>query len=650
MTFLRIEGITKCYQSAKVLKEINLSFNLGEFVAILGPSGCGKSTLLNIIGLIDKPTSGRIYINDICVKSRKSSKYRYDYFGFIYQNYHLIPYYNSFQNIHSSCLFKKIDKEAFTNLLTTLNLVGKEKSYPAELSGGEQQRVAIARALITSPKIILADEPTGALDSKNALQVMNLLKTNSSNRLIIMVTHNEEIALQYATRIIRIEDGSIIEDTSLQAVNSIGYAEPSINYHGLNITESIRHTITSYKKRSKGPLGILIIAALSFFAILLTFGITNGANTYLAYMLQARLDSHYVDIEYYEKEICTNIPEDFYVYLSNNNINYFKTINLDFLMDNYFSSSFTQKDYLDFYFDISIIDFTLLTSNTKSILSPELDNTNAIINKQFYDKTNNQNDIVVDESTYIMNYLIDANWVFPIAGVIDDGGLYNTPKIYLDYNYIKSLFSDEFIQMFFFSQSEIIIPTRLMISSDFNCFYELISSKENIFYKLDPLKAVKEHYFLYDTSTAILRNSLSSLIDSFKLILISATAMIFISTLGLLSLVLTYILKERCQEIAILKSFGASNNDLITISFTESLILMLPGLLLGGVITFVASEVIYEISPKLLNQNWRFHLLSLDGSGIISVVFALVVAAILSTSIAMHNIKRESIKDVLNDV
>lgn len=222
MEILKVENLDKSYGKgeAKVdaLKNINLSINKGEFVAIVGPSGSGKSTLLHLIGGVDKPTKGKVYINNVDIYSLKEkdlSIFRRRNVGLIYQFYNLIPVLSAKENILLPAELdnRKIDKEYLDDLLKTLGLKERENHLPNELSGGQQQRTSIGRALINRPAVILADEPTGNLDSKNSKEVLELLKLSVKkyNQTLIMITHDSNIALQ-ADRVITIEDGIIKSD------------------------------------------------------------------------------------------------------------------------------------------------------------------------------------------------------------------------------------------------------------------------------------------------------------------------------------------------------------------------------------------------------------------------------------------------------
>lgn len=229
MEVLRTENLCKIYgeEDTKVLAldKINLTVKKGEFVVILGSSGSGKSTLLHILGGVDTKTAGNVFINNqdyFSMNDTEQTKFRRTNIGLIYQFYNLIPTLNVRENILLPLLLdnRKKDEKYLNELLHLLNLEKRVTHIPSELSGGEQQRVSIARALITKPSIILADEPTGNLDSKNSREIMEILKKANQDyeQTIIMVTHDLELA-KYASRIITLEDGRIIQDEEIQHDN-----------------------------------------------------------------------------------------------------------------------------------------------------------------------------------------------------------------------------------------------------------------------------------------------------------------------------------------------------------------------------------------------------------------------------------------------
>ena len=222
MEILRVENLTKVYgkgeNEVRALDGVSFSVEKGEFVAVIGPSGSGKSTLLHILGGVDRPTSGRVLMDGKDVYAQNEEQlaiFRRRQVGLIYQFYNLIPVLNVTENITLPVLMdgQKVNRDRLKELITTLKLDGRENHLPNQLSGGQQQRVSIGRALMNAPAVVLADEPTGNLDSKNSKEIVDLLKVSNEKygQTLIVITHDESIALQ-ADRIISIDDGKITRD------------------------------------------------------------------------------------------------------------------------------------------------------------------------------------------------------------------------------------------------------------------------------------------------------------------------------------------------------------------------------------------------------------------------------------------------------
>ena len=222
MEILRVENLTKIYgkgeNEVRALDDVSFSVNKGEFIAVIGPSGSGKSTLLHILGGVDRPTSGRVLMDGKNVYAQNEEQlaiFRRRQVGLIYQFYNLIPVLNVTENITLPVLMdgQRVNSDRLKELITTLKLDGRENHLPNQLSGGQQQRVSIGRALMNAPAVVLADEPTGNLDSKNSNEIVDLLKISNEKygQTLIVITHDESIALQ-ADRIISIDDGKITRD------------------------------------------------------------------------------------------------------------------------------------------------------------------------------------------------------------------------------------------------------------------------------------------------------------------------------------------------------------------------------------------------------------------------------------------------------
>lgn len=234
-SFIKTQSVSRVYSSDEIrtiaLNNINLEIKKGEFVAIMGPSGCGKTTLLNILGLIDNPTFGNYYFmgNNMAVLPNKEiSKIRKENIGFIFQSFNLIDELTVFENVELPLIYLKYSyesrKKRVEEVLDQMNMIHRRNHFPSQLSGGQQQRVAISRAVIAQPLLLLADEPTGNLDSVNGEEVMNMLTDlNQNGTTIIIVTHSQRDA-EFSQRIIRLFDGKIIHEN----INPANYGKPQI--------------------------------------------------------------------------------------------------------------------------------------------------------------------------------------------------------------------------------------------------------------------------------------------------------------------------------------------------------------------------------------------------------------------------------------
>ena len=346
---LEIRNITKIYQN-KVLDNISINFRKNEFVSILGPSGSGKTTLLNIIGGLDKYNSGDIIVNGKSTKKfndKSWNSYRSNYVGFIFQNYNLINHISVYKNIEL-VLDIASRKNKKSKVMKYLKMVGLEKYANRkvnELSGGQMQRVAIARALVNNPDIILADEPTGALDSKTSIEIIKIIKKISKSKLVIMVTHNKDLAKKYSDRIISLKDGKVINDTNplynIYTKDILKLKKTKMNYRTAillsinNIRTKRSRTIITSLASSIGIIGIALILAisngfkkqlngyekstLSMFPITITNKYVSGKNNRVNKKEYSKAKKLYL----YEKNynIHSNQINDSYVKYISNNIN-----------------------------------------------------------------------------------------------------------------------------------------------------------------------------------------------------------------------------------------------------------------------------------------------------------------------------------------
>ena len=298
---LELKHITKIYNSGeeenRVLNDVSIRFGEHEFVSILGASGSGKTTLLNIIGGLDSYDEGDMIVDGTSTKSFKDKdwdSYRNGTIGFIFQNYQLISHLSVLENVKIALSISGLsNKESQERAVVALKDVGLEQHIykkPNQLSGGQMQRVAIARALVTNPKIILADEPTGALDSSTSIQIMKLIKKISQGKLVIMVTHNPELAENCSSRIVRLSDGKIIEDTApnLQIDSNKGY---KLGKTSMSFARAISSSFKNLLTKKVRSILTIFAASIGIIGIASVLAISSGMNGYIKSMQEDTLST-----------------------------------------------------------------------------------------------------------------------------------------------------------------------------------------------------------------------------------------------------------------------------------------------------------------------------------------------------------------------
>lgn len=293
---LQIKSISKRYKTGdfvqQALDKVSLNLRDSEFVAILGPSGSGKTTLLNIIGGLDRYDDGDLVINGISTrqyKDRDWDSYRNHTIGFVFQSYNLIPHQTILSNVELALTISGIGKadrrERARKALEKVGLGEHINKKPNQLSGGQMQRVAIARALVNDPDIVLADEPTGALDSDTSVQIMNLLKDVAKDRLVVMVTHNPELAEQYATRIVNLRDGVIRSDSDPFVVDETA-EQPAVyktmGRASMSFATSLALSFNNLKTKKARTLLTSFAGSIGIIGIALILSVSTGVNTYIS--------------------------------------------------------------------------------------------------------------------------------------------------------------------------------------------------------------------------------------------------------------------------------------------------------------------------------------------------------------------------------
>ncbi len=305
---LQLKDICKKYITGDLeqtaLDHVSLSLRDNEFVAILGPSGSGKTTMLNIIGGLDRYDSGDLIINDISTKKYKDrdwDSYRNHTVGFVFQSYNLIPHQTILSNVELALTISGVSgserKRRAQEALEKVGLGDQVHKKPNQLSGGQMQRVAIARALVNDPDILLADEPTGALDTETSVQVMDLLKEVARDRLVVMVTHNPELAEQYATRIVRLRDGRIISDTDPYGIHEEPTRYDNLGKSSMSLLTSLALSFNNLRTKKARTFLVAFAGSIGIIGIALILSLSNGVNDYIRSIEEDTLSEYPVSIQ-----------------------------------------------------------------------------------------------------------------------------------------------------------------------------------------------------------------------------------------------------------------------------------------------------------------------------------------------------------------
>ena len=638
---LIIKDLSKSFPINKVhsfyaLKNINLYFDEVGFNSIIGKSGSGKTTLLNMISQFDKPTKGEIYLNKNKYKTKNNKKYLFyrDEVGIVSQNYNLLTNLTVLENVMMPLLISGCSKTKSYNkavkLLMFVNIPNELFNVKADrLSGGESQRVAIARALIRNPKIILCDEPTGALDSENSIKVMELLSKISKSRLVIMVSHNLQLVEKYSDRIIEISDGVIINDRKNKTIEKqieIGN-EPINGHRGWTSKFSVKNFGRRFKRN------LFIISSLTFSMLItnLVVGFINGKDIAIKNSCYRQLDFGSGSISKDELvsdtgiiKLTKSIRPDLAELSTNEKITNLFNIcpNFSAILPQNIKIQYDEVDIDDvlytpiYSFEDSSIDRSLLEKG-----EIPLDSLNAVvINKSFYNKMKeisnvdplNDNihlshhfeSIYVNEyEDYITDYF-DYDVTVTIAGVVDELTYLNSPKIYYSYLALESYLQDyALINLSTYYDSKITWFDRVMNAEN----YSMISSYSYQLY----LKDFSYRSSLFDESifgeysfnstSLVISNSLIGFLSAAEYALLLFLIIGIAGTILILTIISFTNYSEDRKISAILSSLGAKNSDIENIYVNENLYSGLLSLILSFALSFPLSILINKLLFRYLS-------------------------------------------------
>ena len=613
MDYLVIDKIKKRYDSNVVFENISLSFNLNEIVFIVGNSGSGKSTLLNCIGLISDVTSGNIYLNGKKIKKNKTDNFRYNYFSYIYQDNHLLPYFSIKENIE---LDKNMPEEEIKEFLDNLGVKKEINSQVITLSGGEKQRIAAARCFLKKPKIILADEPTASLDSDNADKLIKLLVNNAEGKLLIITTHNMELAKKYATRIIYIENGQISDKILKPSSKLINRSEKNKNYKPISIKKSLKHLFLFMKGKIKPLVGISFMSALITALLMIIVGIKSGVDNYIKMEEKIRLDTRYYSF--------TNVKEENEIvqYLKLNGIKFKEYDNYEYVLNNLVKRDLNIINNIDFNYEISVIDFNNL---------PIKYDGQVIINSLFYNKFKEKS-FIFDSFFEIYGSNFTIKNTAKISKLINESNLYNNPKIYFNYDYIKDIIPEKLMNEL---KAKLNIPKIIYCVSDTNSLQELLTNDHKFISYIDyETSTSTDCDYIYYSSNLVFKNVLSTLASSLYKIMSLVFILLFISTLFLQIISLKNITINRNKEFALKLSFGEKEKDIKNEIGIQSLLFSILPLFISISIYLIVYIISKYTSGSVLKILYKASIIEFDT---VSILLGLYISLITYTFLFYSN-------------
>ncbi|WP_273320907.1 ATP-binding cassette domain-containing protein [Vallitalea guaymasensis] len=617
---IKIRGITKIYNPEKqkpltALKDINLEFGAGEFVCILGKSGSGKSTLLNIIAGLDKPTAGSVFIDNEDMASFSDLKLadcRKDKIGFVFQDFQLMEHLTVLENVELGLSMNAVDskekRRRAKSILTNIGLYEHLNHKPSELSGGQKQRVSIARALVKNPDIIIADEPTGALDSKTSIEMLNILKDIAdSGKLVIVVTHDYEVR-DYSTRIVELKDGQVIKDEIKQKF--VQNNEKSIvQKRSFDIKAAFRLSWKRLVERKWRYLLVSVSLIIGICSLAIAFGISNGIKSYSEYANKRIIDNK--KLTFIKKDALTS--EDYFALKKNKKIRLLQdeyVLNAKHELDNKEEISFKvksiiQKEYQKDYTTPEIFHGRLPEDNKKEIALSyniamklaENGNIENLIGKKIEAKF-----LAVDD---LNNY--PSRWDKQSLNIV---GITQKTLIGEDYAYLPYETQKTIVRRSRFLGKNEDIPTNKMSV--------YLKDKENI----------EEIYNSYVKSYDITRpedvlKGLTKVFKNFNLIILGAALLILLISALMIGIILFISVLERQREIGLLISIGGTKKDIRKIFVTEGLLLGTLASTAGVILSIVMFLVINPMAMKYMNY-------PIYNPNILTLVIALTVGIVVS--------------------
>ena len=699
MPLIELNRVSKAYLINKnekkyVLKDISLSFPETGLISILGKSGCGKSTLLNLIGGLDKTSEGAVYYkgdNIAKYKEKQLVAFRKSEISYIFQHYHLLESQTALYNIMLPCLLNgdsfKIAKEKALSLIDKFSINKDLLDKPcSKLSGGEKERIAIMRAFINKPKVILADEPTGALDKDNALLVMESLKEASKTSLVIMVTHNEELARRYSDRIIHMKDGRVIQDEKIKLINGKRHIEAeetksNPNWYGKIITHN-------FAKRFKRNIFSILAVTIGGAASMLIFGFSNGAHDSIMKSTERQFDYGVASISKENKIVSDESPITLIQTLraSEEEIDELSS-EYDFLHFCYSYDSLVTPA-IDTYIgdrEINGLTYTPVysfcdQSIDKSLLSkgklPVIDTLNmVVINQTAYDYlkketkgeplntyirlkdtgtfTHYTNDI---EKPYITDYFVYDRLV-EIVAVVKELTFLNTPKIYYSYKALDKYMEETLLNNLSEYLGETSWKDRIMSASDneyiANYSHRVFLKNSGDVYQLKEMKKRLDEKYSLNSNALTVEETLFSLVDAASVGMEIFLAIALVGTAMIIGIISFASYAEDIKDSAILLCIGAKREEISSLYVFENCLIGAIGIALSFVIALVSQNPLNHLIERFtsLINIIDIPFMSFRGRPLLFPLLIVIVAlliCLLATYLPISLSKKISLKEELN--
>lgn len=620
---LKLKNVCKKYDR-EVLKKINLKFGNKGFICLVGESGSGKTTLLNIIGGLEQPDSGKVIFNGNNIKNIDSSFYSNQLVSFINQNYNLIDKYTVLENILLPIELRRIRSPCNVNkILKMLSIYSLKNKKVISLSGGEKQRVAIARCIVQNTRVILADEPTGALDSENAYSVMRILKNLSKQKLVIVVTHNIELANSFADDIIKINDGKIY--SKLKVINKNIYSKIKCNRKiKLSFIKLVKYAI----KNLNNKLLRNILTILAFTIGLLSLGIVLSIKTGFNKELDSLNKSSFFNYPLVISK--NNYVDDFSNKVENKNgVNVKKSSFVTNEIDDKLISLVNNIDkkyvngityYRDIDYEFKSISYVNPSNNYFYLVSGRMpENKNEVL--ILYD----EEDSISDK---LYNYLdVSNNGLINNVFKVNDKELIITGIVKSNNDYFKSL-------------SGILYSNDLFDNeiTDIYIYANNLNSKNKI-------KDLLKDYEIFDNAEEVV-NLTKKMVDGISLVLILFSVISLIVSM-IMIFVISYIsVMERNKDIGIYKSIGFRNKDIKNLFIVENLIIGMCSFYLTMIFILLVSNVINKFVYSYINFE---HIMSLDILNIILLFFLSLILCYVASFIPAKIASNKKIVDIFNN-